>query len=305
MKYLQLIRYKNLFIVIATMLVVRYALLAQFMPLQLSTTGFILLVVATVCITAAGYVINDYFDVNADMMNKPEKVIVGSSISRRSAMILHWTLNVIGCICGALVAFGIAQPTYSFVFIFICGILWFYSTTFSKEPIVGNVVVALLVATVPLITVLFEMLPLLSFPIDELRPMHIQFEEILLWSFGYTLFAFLLTLEREMVKDIEDMEGDRTYGRNTLPIAYGLKTARHTTMAVGFVTLCSFIYAQICKLNDVVSVLFLSALVTIPLIYVLVALAKADSSQDYARISLCLKLVMVMGLAYLILIRCI
>ncbi len=287
------------------MLVVRYALLAEFMPLQLSTVGFILLVIATVCITAAGYVINDYFDVNADMMNKPEKVIVGASVSRRTAMILHWVLNIIGCVCGLLVAVGITQPMYSLVFVFICGILWFYSTTFSKEPVIGNVVVALLVASVPIVSVLFETLPLLSYPISELRPMHIRFEEILLWSLGYAFFAFLLTLEREMVKDLEDVEGDRTYGRNTLPIAYGLRAAKHTTLCVGVVTLCSFIYAQFVKLNDVCSILFLSAFVTLPLIYVLYALLKADSSQDYARISLCLKLVMVMGLVYLIVERCI
>ena len=85
------------------MLVVRYALIGLFMPLQLSFVGFGLLVLATVCISAAGYIINDYFDVNADMMNKPDKVIIGKSINRRNAMIMHWCLNIVGCICGGLV----------------------------------------------------------------------------------------------------------------------------------------------------------------------------------------------------------
>ena len=125
------------------MLVVRYALIGLFMPLQLSFVGFGLLVLATVCISAAGYIINDYFDVNADMMNKPDKVIIGKSINRRNAMIMHWCLNIVGCICGGLVSFGIGRPNFTFVFIFIAGILWFYSTTFSKEPVLGNVVIAL------------------------------------------------------------------------------------------------------------------------------------------------------------------
>ena len=139
--FLRLIRYKNLLIIIATMLIIRYALIGVFMPFQLSTVGFVLLVVATVCLSAAGYIINDYFDVNADMMNRPDKVIIGKSINRRNAMIFHWIFNIVGCVCGALVSLGIGLPKYSFIFLFIAGVLWFYSTTFSREPIVGNIVV--------------------------------------------------------------------------------------------------------------------------------------------------------------------
>lgn len=298
--FLRLIRYKNLLIIVATMLVVRYALIGLFMPLQLSFVGFSLLMLATVCISAAGYIINDYFDVNADMMNKPDKVIIGKSINRRNAMIMHWCFNIVGCICGGLVSFGIGRPNFTFVFIFIAGILWFYSTTFSKEPVLGNVVVALLVAVVPLIEVLYEMLPLLALPLNALSDMHIRFEEILVWSLGYAIFAFLLTLQREMVKDIEDVEGDRTYGRNTLPIAMGIQTARYCTIGVSVVVLIALAYAQICKLHDVYSLLFLNIGVTTPLLYAFVVLLKAKSVENYTRISLVLKIVMVLGLVYLI-----
>lgn len=297
---LRLIRYKNLLIIVATMVVVRYALIYAFMPLQLSFIGFCLLVLATVCISAAGYIINDYFDVNADMMNKPDKVIIGKSINRRNAMILHWIFNIVGCVFGALVSFGIGRPNFSFVFIFIAGILWFYSTTFSKEPILGNVVVALLVAAVPLIEVLYEMLPLLALPLEALAEMHIRFEEILVWSLGYAVFAFLLTLQREMVKDIEDVEGDRTYGRNTLPIAFGIRAARCCTIGVSVVVIGSLVFAQVCKLNDVYSLAFMNIGVVLPSLYAFVVLLKAKSVEDYTKISFVLKMVMVMGLVYLI-----
>lgn len=287
------------------MIVIRYALINKFMPLQLSTIGFILLVLATVCISAAGYVINDYFDVNADMMNKPDKVIIGKSINRRNAMIFHWILNIVGCICGAIVSFGIGRASYTFIYLFIAGILWFYATTFSKEPILGNIVIALLVAAVPLIEILYEMLPLLVMPLEALQLLHINFNEILLWSLGYTSFAFLLTLEREMVKDIEDVEGDRTYGRNTLPIAFGLQTARYSTIAVNVIIVAAFIFVQVCKLHDFYSLAFLNIGITLPLVYTLLYLFKANSTQDYSKISLCLKLTMLMGLLYLIVERCI
>lgn len=282
------------------MFVVRYALIGVYMPLQLSFVGFCLLVMATVCISGAGYIINDYFDVNADMMNKPDKVIIGKSINRRNAMILHWVLNIVGCVCGALVSFGIGRPNFTFVFVFIAGILWFYSTTFSKEPVLGNMVVALLVATVPLIEVLYEILPLQAVPIEALAEMHIRFSEILVWSFGYAIFAFLLTMEREMVKDIEDVEGDQTYGRNTLPIALGIKVARHCTIGVSIVVIIALFVSQYLKLNDVYSLLFLNIGVVLPLLYAFVTLLKANSASDYTRISLILKLVMMMGLLYMI-----
>ena len=298
--FLRLIRYKNLLIIIVTMIVIRYALIGVFMPYQLSTIGFSLLVAATVCISAAGYIINDYFDVNADMMNKPDKVIIGKSINRRNAMILHWAFNIVGCICGALVSFGIGYPKYSFIFLFIAGVLWFYSTTFSKEPVLGNVVVALLVATVPIIEILYEMLPLLSLPLDIMQQLHIRLEEIFVWALGYTLFAFLLTLQREMVKDIEDLEGDKTYGRNTLPIALGLKVARICTLVVSIVVIVAIVVSQICKLSDTFSVIFINGFITLPLLYGLFVFVKADSSEEYAKVSLILKLVMLMGLLYLI-----
>ena len=297
--FLRLIRYKNLLIIIATMLIIRYALIGVFMPFQLSTVGFVLLVVATVCLSAAGYIINDYFDVNADMMNRPDKVIIGKSINRRNAMIFHWIFNIVGCVCGALVSFGIGLPKYSFIFLFIAGVLWFYSTTFSKEPVLGNVVIALLVASVPIIEILYEMLPLLSLPMDILQQLHIRFEELFVWGLGYTLFAFLLTLQREMVKDIEDLEGDRTYGRNTLPIAFGLKAARICTFGVSVVVIAGIVVSQVCKLSDGFSLIFINVCITLPLLYGLFVFVKADSSEEYAKVSFILKLVMSMGLLYL------
>lgn len=282
------------------MFIIRYAMLGAYMPLQLSFGGFCLLVLATVCISAAGYIINDYFDINADMMNKPDKVIIGKSINRRNAIILHWVFSIIGCICGAIVSFGIGKGSYSFIFIFIAGILWFYSTTFSKEPILGNVVIALLVATVPIIVVLYEMLPLLSVPIESLQPLHIRFEEILVWTLGYASFAFLLTLQREMVKDIEDVEGDKTYGRNTLPIAFGFTAARHTTIGVSVVVLAALIFSEVCKLNDIFSLIYINIGIVVPLLYALIRFIKATEVSNYAHVSLIIKLVMLMGLIYLI-----
>lgn len=300
MNYLRLVRYKNLLIIIATMLVIRYALIATYMPLQLSLTGFFLLVLATVCIAAAGYIINDYFDVNADMMNRPDSVIIGKTIPRRNAMILHWALNIIGCVAGGLVSFGVGRPNYTFIFLFIAGILWFYSTTFSKEPILGNIVVAFMVASVPFIEVFYETIPLLAMPIDAIRNMNVNLEEILVWSVGYTVFAFLLTFQRELVKDIEDVEGDRTYGRNTLPIAFGYSVARYVTIGVSFVVILCLIYSEICKLHDFYSLLFINIGLIVPLLMALVIFIKAQSVKEYHTVSLILKLVMLMGLVYVI-----
>lgn len=300
MKYLNLVRYKNLLIVVLTMLVVRYAIVALYMPLQLSFVGFCLLLAATVCITAAGYVINDYIDIDADKMNRPDKVIIDNGVSRKNAMVLYWVLTLFGCLCGGFVSYGIGRVNFTFIFLFISGILWFYSTTFSKEPILGNVVVAILVACVPLIEVLYETIPLLAMPIDALMQMNVKLNDIYVWSLGYTIFALLLTLQREMVKDIEDVEGDRTYGRNTLPIAWGIRTAQWSTGVVMVLTIILLVVVQIYKLNDVYSLIFINVGVVLPLLYSLIKLCKADEMSDYTQISTVLKLVMMMGLLYLI-----
>ena len=311
MKFLQLIRYKNLLMIIVTMFIVRYGLILPMLKynytilqvtleLQLPFIQFVLLVLATVFLSASGYIINDYFDVNADMMNKPDSVIIGKYIHRRIGMALHWIFNILGVICGGIVSFSIGFPQFTMIFIFIAGLLWFYSTAFSKEPFIGNIIIAALVALVPLIAAIYDLLPLNFMYKNILYAKYVSFEGMLFWSLGYSLFAFLITLIREMVKDIEDLEGDAAYGRNTIPIAYGIKTAKYITFSIYVITIIALIFVHIAYLENVFSMLYLYLGIIIPLFISSIFFIRADSAKSFHRVSTFLKFIMIFGLTYIV-----
>ena len=307
--FLQLIRYKNLLIIVATQFIMRYglfyAMLKQYrimnvtLELQLPFIQFLFLVLATVFICAAGYIINDYFDVNMDMINKPDSVIVGKHISRRIVMLWHWIFNVIGILLGIIVSVHIGHWNFAFLFVFIASLLWLYSTSFSKQAFVGNIIVALLVAMVPLIVAIYELIPLNYMYHRVLSKMYLSFETLMFWSLGYALFAFLLSLIREMVKDIEDFEGDAAFGRNTIPIVFGIPVAKFIVMAIYIITLGALLFVFIAYLQDIPSGVYMFLGIIIPLGVSAFLFLRAQSSKNYSRVSLLLKGVMLLGLLYI------
>ncbi|PKP34547.1 MAG: prenyltransferase, partial [Bacteroidetes bacterium HGW-Bacteroidetes-15] len=205
---LRIVRIKNLIIVAATLYIMRFLIIQPLlarkgMELQLDEILFFFLTLATVFITGAGYVINDYFDTRTDLVNRPNTVIVGRSLSRRVVITLHWVLNVLGVIFGTIVSFAIGKPFLSMVFFFIPGILWFYSTSYKRQFLLGNLIVAILTAVVPLMALLFELPLLYNEYWQSLIFSPSVFNDVIYWVGGYSIFAFWLTLFREIVKDIE------------------------------------------------------------------------------------------------------
>lgn len=309
---LRIIRYRNLIIVAATMYLMRFFILQPLlqqkgMDLKLSEVNFLLLTLATVFITAAGYVINDYFDTRTDLVNRPATVIVGRTISRRVAISLHWLLNVIGVAFGVIVSFAVGKPILSLVFVLIPGLLWFYSTTYKRQFLLGNIIVAILTAMVPLMPLLFELPMLYDTYWQTLIFSPFVFNNVIYWVGGYAVFAFWLTLFREIVKDIEDFEGDSEYGRNTLPIALGLNTSRIVAAAILFVTILLLAYSFGAYLNflpsgqfDYFTFIYLIIALIIPLFYMVVRLLTADCKAHYHRVSILSKWVMLFGILYAI-----
>lgn len=278
--------------------VIKPILEAYGFKLQFSELNFFFLVMATVFITAAGYVINDYFDTKTDLVNKPEKVILGRLLNRRWAIILHVVFNTIGIGLGAYISFYIGLPVLTLVFVLITGILWFYSTTYKRQFLVGNLTVALLTAMVPLMVILFE-IPLLNKEYGLLlKEMHINFTHIILWVGMFAVFAFLLTLIREIIKDMEDFEGDQAYGRNTLPIVMGVSNTKTVIIAILAFTLASLLYLYFKFLNDTLTLIYFTFFLIIPLAVLVYKLIKANKKKDYRWASNLSKLIMLAGIFY-------
>ncbi|MFO7922564.1 MAG: geranylgeranylglycerol-phosphate geranylgeranyltransferase [Bacteroidales bacterium] len=313
--FFRLIRYKNLFIVALTQYLMRFAIMEPILgindfDLQLGEFQFFLLVLATMLITAAGYVINDYFDTRTDMLNRPDTVIIGRQISRRTAIIMHWVLNFTGILIGFYLAFHIGIPMLGISFVIVGGLLWFYSTTYNRQFLIGNLVVAFLTAMVPLMVVLFE-IPLLNREYGEIMMINqASFSYIFAWvgSFGY--FAFITTLARELIKDIEDYEGDMEQGRRSVPIVLGIPYTKLIIGGLIILTLISLAYLYKAYLmigfygeTDYLSLLYFIVFLLLPLSMLFYRVVKAQTREEYRSANKLAKFIMLTGLMYSLLVR--
>lgn len=301
--FLRLIRYKNLLIIVLTQYLMRWSIIKPILEvyefnLQFSELHFFFLVMATVFITAAGYVINDYFDTKTDLVNRPETVIIGRVLNRRWAILLHVIFNIIGIGLGAYISFYIGIPMLTLVFVFITGILWFYSTTYKRQFLIGNIIVAVLIALVPLMVILFE-IPLLNKEYGLLmKELRSDFTHIILWVSAFAIFAFLLTMIREIIKDIEDFEGDSAYGRKTMPIVLGVLNSKIVVITFILTTLFSLLYINFRFLNDSITLIYFIVFLIIPLVFLVYKIIVAEDKKDYHRASNLSKLIMLAGIFY-------
>jgi len=309
----KLIRFPNLAIIAATQYAMRYLLMEPLLPsdtfsLQFGDLQFFLLVLSTIFIAAAGYIINDYFDTRADLINKPSRVVIGVKINRRVAMILHAILNIIGVGLGVYLAFYIMLPALSFVFLIPTGLLWFYSTSYKRQFLVGNLSVAFLTGLVPLMVVLFE-IPMLNREYGQVMlRSNSSFNYIFAWVGGFSFFAFLTTLIREVIKDAEDFEGDRAYGMKTVPIVLGTFWTKIAILGLISLTVFTLIFLLFKYIvfsvepADYISLVYFGLFLIAPLLILMIQVIKAKDKQGYGRASTLIKLVMLTGILYSVLV---
>jgi len=302
--YLKLVRIQNLLIVVFTQCLMRWAIIDPILAvnnfeLQFSDFHFFMLVLSTVALTAAGYVINDYFDTKTDMLNRPKEVVVGKHISRRKAMTLHIILNITGILAGGYISWKVGIYQLGFIYMIVSGILWYYSTTYKRQFLVGNIIVALLTALVPLMVVLYEIPMLNNEYRSTLISLHTNFNSIFFWVVGFSFFAFFTTLTREIIKDMEDFEGDSAYGRNTLPIVLGVLPVKITLIVLNIITLgaLGMVYLFFLKGELFTLFYFIFALI-LPIIFLIYRVVGASTKSDYTFASLINKIIMLLGLLY-------
>jgi 4-hydroxybenzoate polyprenyltransferase len=272
--------------------------------LQFGNFQFALLVFSTMLIAAAGYIINDYFDTRTDLINKPSRVVVGMSISRREAMILHAILNIIGIGIGIYLAFYVGLRSLSLVFMLSTGLLWFYSTDYKKQFLLGNLIVAFLTALVPLMVVLFE-IPLLNREYGEVMIRYdADFNYLFAWVSAFSFFAFVTTLIREIIKDAEDLEGDHAYGMKTVPIVLGAFWTRFAVVSLIVLTLAALTFLLLKYIffsvdpADTISLAYFSLFLFLPLIILAILVIRARDKRGYHRASTLIKLIMLSGILY-------
>ncbi len=316
--FFNLIRWKNLIIVILTMVLMRYTVIEPVigkigvillngtgeevpMVLQFSLVDFILLVLATVFLTAGGYVINDYFDIKTDLINKG-KVIVGTSIPRRQAMMWHNIFNIIGVSFGFYISWKAGYLWLGTMFLIVSGLLYFYSASYKRQFLIGNLVVATLVAMVPLLVVIYEWPALYRYYTLNASTLP-EFNFIFYWVGGFAVFAFLTTLTREIIKDIEDFEGDIAYGRNTVPVVIGVLPAKIVSVSLVVLTITLLYLTWYLFINDIITLAYLSVAIVLPLAYVIFKVVISSSRKQLHNASSIMKVVMLTGILYSLVVK--
>jgi 4-hydroxybenzoate polyprenyltransferase len=303
--FFRLIRWPNLvFIFLTQWLFYRFISLPSFpaadpgfQPL-LRPVLFYLLSLSSVLIAAAGYIINDYFDLNIDRVNKPEKLVVEKIIKRRWTILWHWILSGLGVLLGFYVSWKVRNPVVGLGNLGCVVLLWFYSTTFKRKLLIGNVLISLLTAWVILVLFVCEFRVL---PATDLIGRSVL-GRIFKFAIVYGGFAFIISLVREVVKDIEDMNGDARYGCRTMPIVWGVNVAKVFSGTWLVVLTGALIIIQFYVLQrwNWIAVTYCFLLLDLPLLWTLRRLYEARTKQEYHLLSNVIKGVMLVGILSII-----
>lgn len=276
---------------------IKYAILEPFgVNMYLSGFEFALLMMATVCIAAAGNIINDIYDVETDEINKPEKVIIGKSISEKTAYNLFMILNVVGIAAGFYLSNVIGKSGLFSIFVIISVLLFVYASYLKQTFLIGNIVVSALVALSIIIVGLFELIPAIT---TQNQGIQLTFFKILL---DYAVFAFILNFLREIIKDIADIDGDYKTGMHTLPIVLGRERTLKLLFILSFIPLLLIVfYINTTLYKQPLAVIYFLVLIVAPLIFTIIKIAYAKTKKDFQIISNLLKLVMLFGMLSMLL----
>jgi 4-hydroxybenzoate polyprenyltransferase len=299
--FLRLVRWPNLVFILLTQLLFYYCILlpcfeqappAAAFPNKLSPYLFFLLSAASVLIAAAGYIINDYFDLNIDRVNKPNRLVVERRIKRRWTILWHWILSGVGVLLSLYVSWALRNPLIAVANLACVILLWFYSTTFKRKLLIGNVIISLLTAWVILVLYVSEVR--LSGPAVYGGIIARLFK----FTIVYASFAFIISIIREVVKDIEDMDGDAKYGCRTMPIVWGMNAAKVFAATWVVVLLSALVIIQFYVLQKAwwpVTV-YGAIMLDLPLLWILWQLYRAQTKPQYHLLSSMIKAVMLAGI---------
>lgn len=292
--FFRLIRWPNLvFIVVTQMLFYYFALPFVFRAssnissdVPLPPMMFYCISAASVLIAAGGYLINDYYDIKIDAINKGSRVIIGSVVKKDTALVVYGALSMSGLFLSLCVGAKLQNLYIPILNSLAVLLLWLYSATFKKKLLTGNIIVSLLTAWVILI-----------FPValNKSPIFGDNWNMLMLISFLYGSFAFLMSLIREAIKDLEDMRGDAGYGCHTIPLVWGVKAAKRYCKVLLIILVLAIISILIYLQVWIVTVYALVALV-LPIVFTSTKLQKATLASQFHVISSLLKWMMLAGI---------
>ena len=305
----KIIRWKNLIIISLSQIFIKFFFIDFFIQEdQLLNANFVILLIVTILIAASGYIVNDIYDYNLDQINKPERVVLGKFLKSRDAIIIYMLFNSLAIVLSIFLCIKIKQEIYILVFLLIIYCLWLYSKKLKKYKIIGNILIAFFISLSILNVPLFSYKNILS---DD------RFFVFLIISI-YSVLAFLINVKREIIKDIEDIEGDKIHKVKSLPIIFGTKKSKLVTIIIGIIlmfAISSLITFQILILRsdllldvggnqfsnpqiwgaNYISIVYMF-IILIMFFYVELLILNATSKTNFTKVSKLLKFLMLLSL---------
>ena len=309
MRYISALRPVNLILIVFTVLCLRFllvepilftvgqALNEEIVP-QLNTLHLILLILSMLLIAAGGYIINDLADIEIDAINKPGKNIIGEVLSKKSATNLYYILTGGGLLAAVITAISVWNYNLAVMQIGVAVSLYFYAFYFKKTFLPGNLIVAGVVAAVPFTYGIYEIVPLQDayIFIQEDHP-EFNFNFLAYWILGFTAFAFLITLTREITKDLEDLEGDMRYGSKSLPATLGISGTKIVLVLLYLIGISGLGYLHLNYLADKNTLIYFSIL-SLFFIALIILTVLARSASHYGKVSALNKITTLFGVLY-------
>lgn len=309
--FLRLIRYQNLLMIAFTLWMTAFCIIKPLLELYhlqqtFTNLDITIIILAWVCIAAGGYVINDYFDTQTDRINRPDTQVIGKTITHGSATTYHIAFSITGCILGFMVSARIGVWKFGFIYPIIVGMLWFYSSAYKKMFLVGNLVVSFVTAFGITIPALYEM-PGQFAATSEVVQYGVFDPYILFYTTSaFAVFAFITTLAREIIKDLEDVEGDRILGAKTIPIVLGNTVTKIIVCVLIAITIGGLIYAYnkwMSEVHATLSACYITIGIILPLLFLAYKVITIKERKDCHFCSTLMKIIMLMGICYMFVAR--
>lgn len=294
--YFIFFRWKNVLMIILIQYLFKYVLFEKYdLMVSMDDFHFALLTLSTVCIAIAGYIINDIHDIKADIINKPDRLFVDRKIARITAQYLFIGFNSAGLLLGMYLSYYIGHTSYFFIYVLTSLLLYQYAKYLKIKFLIGNVIISLIVLLSILLVLVFDLMPTTTYyNLDD----HMLIIRILVLFAG---FGFTLTLLREIVKDVEDMEGDKAMGSRSLPIVLGIQKTKTVLISITVPLLLAVVYFIYALLDhNLYLPVYITLTVALPLLYFIYAISRAASKKQFNKMSALLKIIMFTGILSMI-----
>lgn len=293
--YFSMLRTANLLIIILTFLVLKHLVFVPIFDLYSVSEGlnyiqFSVMVTSTVLIAAAGYISNDYFDIQADLVNKPQKQYINRGMSAGKALAIAVLFSLFSILLSIWLSFTMHSMLPMLMLNTALIVSWWYAASLKRSMVWGNIAVSCLTAGTIVMAWIFEA-TCIQLPLQGSN-------YITLIVGAVSLFALLLTFIREVVKDMEDVEGDKVIGCKSLPIIKGSRYTKTVVYIVSFITIVLLASTQVLLLKQGfrVTTLYLMLFVELPIVWFMIKLRTTNNKAGFHYLSTSLKLIMLAGI---------